>query len=236
MTSRDLSIAESRLVLDGRWLIVSFACPHECSSWAIVGGGSRVAGAVAWYRVTGQDLKPPVDPRELLRDRLREKGWTDAVGLLTSADLERYVDVRKTDGDRTVRCIGTVGLSNAVRVGDRVERPSVVNTINLLCEVSVPLTDAARLEAMTIVTEARTVAVLEAKLPSIQSGFPASGTGTDCIVVASAVGPNMEKYAGKHTRLGALIGRVALETMTLGIEKWREVNHGKENAQPKYSV
>jgi adenosylcobinamide amidohydrolase len=145
-----------------------------------------------------------------------------------------------------------VGLSNAVRVGDS-PGPLAgvqVGTINLLCAVSVPLTEAAALEAASIAVEARTAAVLEARHPSRRSGAPATGTGTDCVVLAwpdtvyygtpkgfrtsrdgapagnppaphaTIAAPAV--FAGKHTALGHVIGRAVGDSVRAGVADWLE--------------
>jgi len=103
---------------DGRWLLVSFDEAQEVLSSAIVGGGRRRASRVAWCAVEGRELAPPVDARSFLRERLAERGISGAVGLLTSSDLDRYVDVDRSANGWSVRAIATVGLGNALRSGD----------------------------------------------------------------------------------------------------------------------
>jgi adenosylcobinamide amidohydrolase len=115
--------------------------------------------------------------------------------------------------------VATVGLGNALRVGDPA-LPAASGTINLLCRLSVPLSPTAALEALTIAAEARTVAVREAALPSRRSGRFASGTGTDCIVLAAPVGPAGAAYAGKHTAIGQVIGAAVGDAVARGIEDW----------------
>ncbi|MBI4372840.1 MAG: adenosylcobinamide amidohydrolase [Candidatus Omnitrophica bacterium] len=129
------------------------------------------------------------------------------------------MDVEKTEGDLSVRSIVTVGMENALRVGDPVPQTQPIGTINLLCLISVPLTECAFLEAMSIAVEARTAVVLESHIPSFQTGFRATGTGTDCIVIAAPARPAQSplEYAGKHTPVGSLIGRSVLEVMKQGL-------------------
>lgn len=93
-------------------------------------------------------------------------------------------------------------------------------TINILLQTSVPLTDLAAMEALSIVAEARTVAVLEGNVHSTAGMGFASGTGTDCIAVASPRGSNAtaQSYAGKHTVLGYLIGAATFEAVAAGVQ------------------
>src|SRR5439155_25371111 len=106
------------LIQEGRWLVARFARPHHVLSWAIVGGGRRTTVTVAWYQVRESELRPPVDAREFLHRRLAEAEIPDAVGLLTSRDLGTHVAVERRRDSLAARCVATVGLGNALRVGD----------------------------------------------------------------------------------------------------------------------
>ncbi|MGH8202726.1 MAG: adenosylcobinamide amidohydrolase [Steroidobacteraceae bacterium] len=54
-----------------------------------------------------------------------------------------------------------------------------MGTINVLLQTSVPLTDLAAIEALSIVAEARTVAVLEGGIQSTAgSGFASGAPGS----------------------------------------------------------
>ena len=77
----------------------------------------------------------------------------------------------------------------------------------------------AQLEALALAAEARTLAVREAGIASTRTGLPASGTGTDCIVIAAPDAPHDQcaAYAGKHTALGHVIGAAVHDATRLGI-------------------
>lgn len=195
---------------------------HRIASWAIVGGGVRASDAVAWLGVENADLPPSIDPAALLDRRLLDAGLGGAIGLLTSRDLRAYVVHEARQGPVSARCIATVGLGNALRAGDPPAPPVAAGTINLLCRVSVALTEAASLEALALCAEARTLALLEARVPSCSSGRPATGTGTDCIAVASPL-PRREAaqpFAGKHTIAGHLIGAAVYGAIRRGAAAW----------------
>ncbi len=202
-------------------LVARFAEVQRTVSWAIVGGGLTRARTVAWVQIADADLRPPIDPCELARSRLAASGITDAIALLTSRDVGAYVDVRASHGDTSCRCIATVGLGNALRAGDPPAPEAKVGTINVLCHSSVPLTDEAMLEALALASEARALAMREADVPSPVSGLPASGTGTDCIVIAAPEAGEPQRYAGKHTVVGHLIGRTVYAAVHDGAEQWK---------------
>jgi adenosylcobinamide amidohydrolase len=190
-------------------------------SWAIVNGGFTDAQAVGWIEVRDGELKPPVDARRVLRARLAQAGAVGAVGLLTSRDVTTFVDAASHDRDVRSRCIATVGLGNALRAGDPPGPAARIGTINLLCHIDVALTDEALLEAMSIATEARTASILDAGVPSLRSGLPATGTGTDCIVMATPLAGRREPYAGKHTRIGHVVAAAVAEAVRRGAAEWK---------------
>lgn len=211
-----------QVVRRGKWLIARFSEPQVFLSWAIVGGGTKRGGTVAWYEVSGADLRETVDPKQFLEERLREEGLSDAVGFLTSRNLDSYVDLEKSCEGVSVRVIATVGLSNALRVGDPPSPKAQVGTINFLCHVLAPLSEEAFLEALSVAAEARTAAILEVAVESTLTSSPATGTGTDCIVIAAPEGKQTAKYAGKHTVLGHLIGSVVTEAIFQAAHLWKK--------------
>lgn len=203
----------------GRALIADFAGPSRMLSWALVGGGVRVADGVVWLQVRNEELGPEDDPEAIAVARLDALGRPGAVGLMTSSDVERFEVAEAEEQGVHAMAVVTAGLSNAVRVGNR-PAAARLGTINLLCAVSVPLSDAAALEAMSIAAEARTVAVLEATRPCTQGQGIASGTGTDCIVIASPLGGAGHRFAGKHTALGSVVGASVLAATQAAVRAW----------------
>jgi adenosylcobinamide amidohydrolase len=204
------------------WLVARFARPQAVLSWAVVGGGRRRAATVAFCQVRDHDLPVGVDARALLRARLRAAGLAGAVGLMTSRAVDRFEDVSHEASGVRARCLATVGLGNALRVGDPTGAPARVGTINLLVAVSRPLGPGAQLEALSLAAEARTAAILDAGVASRRSGAPATGTGTDCIVLACPVEARGAAYAGKHTPLGEAVGAAAYAAVRAGARRWLE--------------
>jgi adenosylcobinamide amidohydrolase len=95
-----------------------------------------------------------------------------------------------------------------------------VGTINLLAHVDRPLSQAALIEAVSIATEARTVAIID--LDWRQGGKTVTGTGTDCIAVAAPSMDGGDNFAGLHTDIGAAIGRAVYEAVSQGGALWVE--------------
>jgi adenosylcobinamide amidohydrolase len=208
------------LALHERLLVARFAQPQRMASWAIVGGGLRCGSAVVWLQVSDSELRPPIDPRALLQARLQAEGLPDAVGLLTSRRVDTYLDESCAYAGVSARCVTTVGLGNALRAGDLPGASARIGTINTLCWVSCPLSQEALLEGVALAAEARALAVREAGVASGRSGEPASGTGTDCIVIAAPdVAPAL-RYTGKHTAAGHVLGAAVLAATRRGVEQW----------------
>lgn len=215
-----------KVELQDRVLRVSFEEPQKTLSWAICGGGKNVTDQVLWIQVSNEELALSIDPKQFLMAELQRYRAPDAIGMLTSADLRSYQRVEKSHDGISVECMATVGLTNALRIGDVPAQTSVrVGTINLLCAVSAPLSEETQLEALSLAAEARTTAVLESHILSSETGKPATGTGTDCIVMASphlALEDPLITYAGKHTLLGSLIGQAVFEAVSLGIHEFKK--------------
>ena len=236
-----------------RLLVVRFPAPMQVVSWAIWNGGRRRVPAVAWVGVTNAELPPEVDPRALCQSRLRAAGLEAAVGLLTSGQLARYRRAGASAEGAAAQALATVGLSNALRAGDppgftsagpqRVPRPprwaprgkaalrptrrhrSAPSTSCARCRRRCPKRRRWRL--LSIAVEARTAAVLEGRHPSRRSGALATGTGTDCVVLAwpepvGTLAPAV--FAGKHTALGHVIGRSVGDCVRAGVADWLEAH------------
>lgn len=213
--------------LSSKWLQIDLGEDHQLLSWTIVGGGWRVARQVVWRQVKNSDLSRDVEPRDFFIRKLRGEGFNAAqvVGFLTSASLLNHVDITAGDKSNWVRCVTTLGLGNALTIGDPIGLPIRVGTINILVQTSSALAFSASLEAMSLVTEARTAAMLELQVPSTMSARFATGTGTDCIALASPMRDLKEVYAGKHTRIGSLIGQAVYASILQAGQGWRK-NHG----------
>jgi len=227
MTTSPKEIVQTKIIQDGHWLTLGFGEPHQILSWAVVNGGMTRSRHIAWLKVGKNGMGQGIDPRVFLKEKLKQKGINKAVGLLTSADLDSFVDIEKEFCQNSARCIATVGLSNALRIGDLPRSSEHVGTINLVVQLSMPLSDEAFVEAISIAAEARTAAVLNSCTPSIRSGLPSTGTGTDCIAIAAPISGKPSVYAGKHTDIGHLIGAAVYEAITKGVERWNK-NHTNE--------
>lgn len=205
----------------GRWLVAEFAAPQRMASWAVVHSGMRTASRVGWYFVQKDELRDVRSPARYLRRLMAEAELPGTVAMMTGRRLHAYAETRIAEQGIACHVVMTAGMSNALRAGDPVSPRHEPGTINILCWLSTPLSAAASLEALALVSEARTAAVLECGVPSIVSRAPATGTGTDCIVMASPAAPKGALYAGKHLVSGHLVGAAVYATTLAAVKEWQ---------------
>ncbi|MEL8056340.1 MAG: adenosylcobinamide amidohydrolase [Pseudomonadota bacterium] len=187
-------------------------------SWAINRPGLVEASKIVWRQINPDTLTESLDVNAWLDAELKARDAQDAVAFLTSRTLANVVEHRIKRPDFELHCVTTVGLGNAERVGARVnEKRETVGTINIAVATNLGLSEQARLEAMGIIVQARTTAVLEQRL-SLPTGY-ATGTGTDCVAIASPDGDTL--YTGMHTEFGEALGRVVLNCVAEGAREWR---------------
>lgn len=202
-----------------RTLIVELPERYRVVSWAPLSGGAIEAQTILNHQVNTRESPAP-EP-DVFMDTLAHRLGVEfpVVGLMTGVLINRLVQRAVMHDDLTIECFATVGLSNALAAGDPATYEEHVGTINLIVVVSQPLTPPAMIEAVQLVTEAKTAALMGADIRSTVSDALATGTGTDCVAFACPVGAPAYRYCGKHTKLGELIGRVVSEAMREGIRK-----------------
>lgn len=201
---------------------------HEVTGWSLRAGlADGPVRRVQWFRAMSEDLGPCEDVDDWVDRRVEDR---DAAGvpqcvLLTSRALEARVIRREPFEDGEIEVVATVGLGNALRVGDPAPRLASVGTINVALRVPVPIKSSARIELLSLVAEAKAAEMIAAGVPSKVSAAPSTGTGTDCAVVVSPVaedgGVAPLRYAGKHTELGAAVGRAVSGALREGIASSR---------------
>ncbi|MGI5281850.1 adenosylcobinamide amidohydrolase [Nonomuraea polychroma] len=197
-------------------LLWEFGPGWRMISSALLGGG---IGAREWVLnaqvVAGYARMDPVD-------HLRSLGPEgEGVGMMTAASVDRYV--RSADGG--VEAFATVGLRvptwAAAPEGfeDPELAPMRVGTINIVTVVPVAMTDAALVNAVMTVTEAKSQALIEA-------GFPCTGTASDAVCVAVPVDGPEELFGGPRSEWGARVARAVHAAVRRGAEAWRPRDSG----------
>ncbi|MEM8576839.1 MAG: adenosylcobinamide amidohydrolase [Pseudomonadota bacterium] len=216
-----------RVHLDRPWLRFDLGAPHRVLSWSLNRPGFVTTDQILWREVRNADLPKDFDVLTWFGAELAERGAASSVAFLTSRIIDRFHTARADVGGASAFVLATVGLSNAERVGLRQPpHPLSYGTINVAAQVNLALTEAALLEALSILVQARTAAVLDAQLPL--EGGAATGTGTDCAAVAAPPGDTM--YAGLHTEIGEALGRATYDAVHAGTLQWKTEQEGAGHA------
>jgi len=209
------------LTLSPPWLTFDLGQPMQILSFAPHNGGLVEARRILWREVRNADLSEDLDAIAWLEAQLEDREATDAVCFLTSRRLDAHRSAKATEDGVTATAVVTAGLSNAERIGTRLPQtwmqPKEWGTINIALRLSCPLGQTALIEALSLVAEARTAAVLEART-ELPTGC-ATGTGTDCIAVAAPRG--CAAFAGKHTAAGHALGRAVYEATLAAVQDWQ---------------
>jgi adenosylcobinamide amidohydrolase len=140
-------------------------------------------------------------------------------GIITAADMDNVSVVTETYAETSVTAVVTGGIDvNGGRVGDPAswyepedsEDPSA-GTINIMLLIDADLSEGTLARSLVTCTEAKTAALQELLAPSVYSSGIATGSGTDGTIIISnpASGVHLT-WAGKHSKLGELIGRAVI--------------------------
>ena len=150
--------------------------------------------------------------------------YSTSTGLTTLAKMNHVSIVTKSYKKLEVAAITTAGVrTNAVKAGDNAafyEENGKFGTINTIILINANLGYETLLDAFMTATEAKTVALHDLKIPSQYSNGYATGTGTDGLCIFSNLdSANILTNAGKHSKLGELIGKCVMESVKKAIKK-----------------
>lgn len=131
----------------------------------------------------------------------------EGVGLLTAVDVRH--EGTATDGG--VRASVTTGANAPIWAAAPAEaRAWAPGTINAVCWSPVRLSEAALVNAVATVAEAKAQALGEA-------GIPGTGTVTDATAVLCPADGAAEAYGGPRSRVGAALARAVHAAVTAGL-------------------
>ncbi len=198
----------------------SRGAPGPCLVWnlpaamrgissSIVGGG---IGAVSWVlNMTVDEDYGRLDPdRHLLQVAHRLHLDGRGIAMMTAVAVSRY----QTAEVNGAAAWATVGVSRPVwaseEVSGRVEPDGGPGTINLIVMVPVNLSDAALVNSVSTVTEAKVQALLHC-------GVDGTGTASDAVAVLCAAGGTAEQFGGPRSTWGARIARAVYDATSAGI-------------------
>ncbi|ABO51187.1 protein of unknown function DUF105 [Desulforamulus reducens MI-1] len=143
--------------------------------------------------------------------------------LMTAAWVSHGVWAQLACGTQEAVVITTAGLSNACAAGLTVcfsQTKPCPGTINIMAFLSHSLTPGGLVNAVQTITEAKTRTLGEMGVRCLQSGFPATGTGTDAVIVAGNPKGPLADYAGPTTVTGCLLANGVQRTLTGAIQKY----------------
>ena len=230
---------------------IDFYQPMTCFSNAPWRGGMQTGIQGILNLKVAKDAKPnPLtgehEPLEHTFPRIHSELTmpTNSAGMMTAASMKSFRFHFETIQEYALLICVTSGLDNARRVGDPADDPGLhlsntsgtpslpAGTINMMMVTNAPLSQGAALEAMLLMTEAKTAACYDLNIQSRKLPFSsnqhttklATGTGTDATLVAT---PQEHEgsailYCGKHTLLGEKIGagsyRILKDTLQACLE------------------
>ena len=198
----------------------------EILSSAVTNSGNVISDTLMIMEVP--KLYDDPDPAADLERVRKDLGLPEStVGFMTAAEIEYVTAFKETDfeGMHTT-VVATAGLGNKVIAGDEIfdmdarlvrsaEREKLIRagkklgkigTINILAISPVALTDAAKVNAFIVITEAKTAAMQSL-------GHVETGTTSDAMAIISPVKGNKEKYCGTGTSLGISMARSVKEAV-----------------------
>lgn len=150
--------------------------------------------------------------------------------LFTGADMDHLSTQQAQYRDMKVTALVTAGVeSNAVRLsrdrGDYYEP----GTINIIVLTNMSLSPRAMTRAVIDATEAKTAALWDMDIRSSYTSRvnPATGTGTDNIIVVQGTGVSLDN-AGGHTKLGELIASAVYAGVQEAIQRQNGIVPGRK--------
>jgi adenosylcobinamide amidohydrolase len=222
---KGISYVESAEVLEyklydfpHRTLLIRFKSPQ----------GVLSSGDGAWSQVTaiGNSGSPPMawsirhkngwdKAQDMLFEAIQSDRKTTSL-IFTGADIRALSVKSASYKGLTVHALATAGVDgNALRTSRDKGEYYDPGTINIILLSSRNLSMGGAASAAIVMTEAKTAALWDMDIRSAETPKvnPATGTGTDdLIVVAGGDGPPLD-YTGGHSKIGELIARVVYDAV-----------------------
>lgn len=161
-------------------------------------------------------------------------------GMGTAARMENVAIVVKEYRELVVTAIVTAGVEgNGGRVGDPTQHYYPVEktaahkpgTINILLILDADMAAGTMARALVTCTEAKTAVLQELMVGSLYSTGLATGSGTDqSIVLANPQSPLYFEGAGKHSKLGELIGLAVKQAVKEALLKQNGLSPEKQHS------
>lgn len=156
-------------------------------------------------------------------------------GMGTAAHMENAAVVSRSYKELTVTAIVTGGVeTNGGRVGDPASYYKTVEkkcgTINIMLVIDADMPPGILARALVTCTEAKTAALQELMASSRYSSGIATGSGTDqTIIVANSDSSLYFECAGKHSKLGELIGLSVMAAVKEALKKQSSLTPARQH-------
>ena len=214
-------------------IVVEFGVCRNGISTSELNGGYKKNFKIAFNHYLSQENIDFLENHSIKDYLIRQSGILGidsgfTTGLLTSAQMENACVVTKQYRNLEVSAITTAGVRvNASRAGDSASYYEEngdfqfdVGTINVIILTNVCLEPGTLANGLVTATEAKTVALSNLRIPSQFSNGFATGTGTDGIAIFSnSESDNILSNAGKHSKLGELIAKCVIESISEAIKR-----------------
>lgn len=162
-------------------------------------------------------------------------------GMGTAANMDNVSIHSLSYEELTVTAIVTGGIeTNGGRVGDPatyykpLAKSYKLGTINIMLLLDADMPPGTLARALVTCTEAKTAAIQELMAGSNYSTGLATGSGTDqTIVIANADRELYLESAGKHSKMGELIGKVVMKAVKEALNKQSGLNPQSQHSSLK---
>ncbi|WP_421920502.1 adenosylcobinamide amidohydrolase [Marinifilum sp.] len=210
-----------------KFLHVRFERSVRMLSSSILNGGFQMANHFLNTNVDANfnDKRTEFEKPELTLGKMAKANeWSGVcVGMMTAAFMKSFCCVRVEEQGIWIDALVTAGVSNARRAGDIAdykfmnEECRKLGTINILILTNACLSEAAMVECVMMVAEAKAACMQDMKVMSRVSGQLATGTGTDSTAIACGNGPDVV-YCGKHVLFGELLAKAVIAGISQSLQ------------------
>jgi adenosylcobinamide amidohydrolase len=163
-------------------------------------------------------------PEKTLANIAQLNAWKGTtVGMMTAAIMKSFRSVRVEQQGVWIEAHATAGVSNARRAGDPADYKYMyddcekIGTINILILTNASLSDAAMVECIMMVAEAKAVCMQDLKVKSKLTDKIATGTGTDSTAIACGNESEIV-YCGKHVLFGELLAKAVIKAVSQSLQ------------------
>lgn len=203
-----------KLEFSSKFIIIRFEDEVTCLSSAPYNGGLVKTSCLLNYKVpkSFNCENPEIQIRKFLEELSLPE---NTVAFITAADLNKYSSMEYKDSSLELFVLSTVGLSNARSIGEKPYK-LIPSTINTFVIVDRKLAQAAMVNAISTITEAKSLAMFVLDIRSVTNRDIAIGTSTDAIAMVSLGKGNELKYAGTATEVGSAISNLVFQCVIKG--------------------